>query len=187
MELNQLKDACKILGLNPKDFISLSEVEKGEIDYKAAYEQQRKLNEQILGNILEISKSFNNQLEKFGKNVSENMELQIKELKKSFDSLSQEVDDMKKSPMRQAKSATKVSVIEKAINQNNNGIKTYDLSDFHQRQEIKRWLGDKALEELQKGIDGGVYERAAMQLDANNRLSTDLAKKILDKDKILIK
>lgn len=188
MELNKLKEACKVLGLNHKDFISLSEVEKGVIDdYKVAYEQQRKINEQILNNISEISKSFDNQLQDFSKKVLENIENQIKEINKSVNSLSEEVDGMRKTPMRQAKSATKVSVIEKAVNQNNNGVKTYDLNDFRQKQEIKRWLGDKALEELQKGINGGTYERAAMQLDANGKLSTDLIKKILEQDKILIK
>lgn len=162
MDIKELKGACDILGLDFKEFVEVPEIEKGVTDYKAAYEQQKALNEKILGNIGEISKSFESKLQTFQNDVSQSITDQLKELKKSFGSLEEEVNGMKKSPMRQAKSATKVNVIEKAVNQNN-GVKTYSLSDMGSVRELKKYLGDKAIEDLQKGINNGLHERASLQ------------------------
>lgn len=185
MEINDLKNACSILGLDYKEFVAIPEVEKGVVDYKAAYEQQKALNEMILGNINEVSKSFDNKFEEFKSKFTEGLENKIKELTKSFDSVKGQVDEMKNTPMRKQKSATKVTVVEKAINQNGD-VKTFSLSDFGSLRELKRFVGDKAMEELQKGISGGVYEKAAIQLDASRMVSPDIAKKLFENDKILI-
>lgn len=188
MEIKDLQKACSILGLDYNQFIESPEIEKGveSIDYKALYEQQKALNEKILGNIGEISKSFDTQLDKFKTDVSKDMEGQIKELKKSFGTLKEEVDGMKKSPMRNAKSAKSVTVIEKAVNGNNNGMKTLNLNVPSDVRQLKNFLSEKAIEELSKGVQNGVYERASLQLDASRRISPDLVKKIMEQDKILI-
>lgn len=189
MDIRDLKNACSILGLDYKNFIEEpKEIEKGvkeEIDYKALYEQQKALNEKILGNIGEISKSFDSQLEGFKKDVSEELKNQIKDLEKSFGTLKEEVNGMKLSPMRNAKSAKSISVIEKAVNQNN-GIKTLNLKIPSDVKELKSFLSTKAIEELSKGIQNGIYEKASLQLDASRTLTSDLVKRILDQDKIFI-
>ena len=97
------------------------------------------------------------------------------------------MNDMKNTPMRKSKSATKVNVIEKAFAQQNNGVqKIFNINNFGEKKELKKLLGNKALEELQKGVNNGVYERAAMQLDASGFVTPDLAQQIFQKDKILI-
>lgn len=189
MDIKDLQKACSILGLDYNQFIESPEIEKGvgSIDYKALYEQQKALNEKILGNIGEISKSFDTQLDKFKTDVSKDMENQIKELEKSFGTLKEEVDGMKKSPMRNAKSAKSVTVIEKAVNGGgNNGMKTLNLNVPSDVRQLKDFLSQKAIEELSKGVENGVYERASLQLDASRRISPDLVKKIMEQDKILI-
>lgn len=188
MEIKDLKDACSILGLDYKEFVETAEVEKSVVaDYRALYEQQKALNEKILSNISEVSKSFSGKLESFQNEVTKSLKDQIKELTKSFGSLKEEMNDMKNTPMRKSKSATKVNVIEKAFAQQNNGVqKIFNISNFGEKKELKKLLGDKALEELQKGVNNGVYERAAMQLDASGFVTPDLAQQIFQKDKILI-
>lgn len=188
MDIKDLQKACSILGLDYNQFIESPEIEKGvgNIDYKALYEQQKALNEKILGNIGEISKSFDTQLDKFKTDVSKDMENQIKELEKSFGTLKEEVDGMKKSPMRNAKSAKNVTVIEKAVNGNNNGIKTLNLNVPADVRQLKNFLSEKAIEELSKGVQNGIYERASLQLDASHKITPDLVKKIMEQDKILI-
>lgn len=189
MNIKDLQKACSTLGLDYNQFIESPEIEKGveSIDYKALYEQQKSLNEKILGNICEISKSFDTQLDKFKTDVSEDMKSQIKELEKSFSTLKEEVDGMKKSPMRNAKSAKSVAVIEKALNGGgNNGMKTLNLNISSDVKQLKDFLSQKAIEELSKGVENGVYERASLQLDASRKISPDLVKKIMEQDKILI-
>lgn len=188
MDIKDLQKACSILGLDYNQFVESPEVEKGvgSIDYKALYEQQKTLNEKILGNIGEISKSFDTQLDKFKTDLSKDMENQIKELDKSFGTLKEEVDGMKKSPMRNAKSAKSITVIEKAVNGNNNGMKTFNLNIPADVRQLKNFLSEKAIEELSKGVQNGVYERASLQLDASHKITPDLVKKIMEQDKILI-
>lgn len=186
MEIEKLKDACSILGLDYEEFISIPEVEKGVVDYKAAYEQQKILNEMILSNIGEVSKSFEVKFEEFKNKFDEGLEGKIEELNKSFGFLKEEINEMKNTPMRKQKSATKVTVIEKALNQNNGAKKIFNLSDFTSTRELKRFLGDKAIDDLQKGVVDSIYEKAAIQLDASRTVSPDLIKKIFEKDNILI-
>lgn len=188
MNIKDLQKACSILGLDYNQFVESPEIEKGvgDIDYKALYEQQKALNEKILGNIGEVSKSFDTQLDKFKTDVSKNMENQIKELEKSFGTLKEEVDGMKKSPMRNAKSAKSVTVIEKAVSNNNQGMRTFNLNVPSDMRELKGFLSEKAIEELSKGVQNGIYERASLQLDASRKISPDLVKKIMEQDKILI-
>ena len=119
MNIEDLQKACSVLGLDYKQFAESSEIEKSvaanSVNYKALYEKQKELNEKLLGNIGEISKSFDTQLEKFQTNVSKEMGTQIKELEKSLDSLKGDMDTMKKAPMHSAKSAKSVTVIEKSV------------------------------------------------------------------------
>jgi len=189
MDIKDLQKACSILGIDYTQFVESPEVEKGVvgIDYKKLYEEQKALNEKILGNIGEISKSFDKQLDGFKSDISKNMESQIKELEKSFGTLKQEVDTMKSSPMRNAKSAKSVTVIEKAVNGGqNNGVRTLNLNVPADVKELKNFLASKAIEELSKGVQNGVYERASLQLDASKKITPDLVKKIMEQDKILI-
>lgn len=178
-KVENLQKACEILGLDYKEYASIPEVEKGIVDYKAAYEEQKALNEKILLNIGEVSKSFDNKFQKFRDDFDSNV---IKELKKSIEDLGKEVNTMKTSPMRNAKSATAVKVIEKSIGQSNKrNENTYDLQNFSDLKKLKSYLGDKAISDLQKGIQNSIYEKAALQLDARKRLSPDLIS-ILSKD-----
>ena len=188
VNINDLKKACSILGINHEQFIEAPEVEKGvgSIDYKALYLEQKALNEKILGNIGEISKSFDSQLVDFQKSISKNMETQIKELEKSFGTLKEEVNTMKKTPMRSAKTAKSVTVIEKAVSNNNQGMRTFNLNVPSDMRELKGFLSEKAIEELSKGVQNGIYERASLQLDASHKITPDLVKKIMEQDKIII-
>ena len=188
MDIKDLQKACSILGLDYNQFIESPEIEKGvgSIDYKTLYEEQKALNEKILGNIGEISKSFDAQFGNFKENISKNIKEQIKELEKSFGTLQEEVDTMKKAPMRSAKSAKSVTIIEKAVNGQNNGMKVLNLNVPADVRELKSFLSNKAIEELSKGVQNGVYERASLQLDASRTISPDLIKKIMEQDKILI-
>ena len=47
-------------------------------------------------------------------------------------------------------------------------------------------MGNKVVEDLQKGITNGLYERAALQLDANRNLTQELRDSLLSEDKVLI-
>ena len=194
MNIKDLEKACSILGIEDytqfvKPEIS-SEIEKGvnTIDYKALYENQKMLNEKILENVGEISKSFDNQLENFQKEFSEQMKKQVKELEKSFTTLENEVNNMKKSPMRNAKSAKSVTVIEKSVGEEQkNNIKTLNLNVPSDVRELKSFLSERAIDELSKGVQNGIYERASLQLDSSRKVSSDLVKKIMEQDKILIR
>lgn len=183
MEIKDFKNACDILGIDFKDFIETNEVEKSveDIDYKKLYENQKELNNQILGNILEISKSFDHKLEEFKESLN------IKEIQKSYDEMKKKVDNMKNSPVHNRKSVTNVNVIEKAVGENKQQTKNrYSLQDFNSRKRLKQYLGDKALEELQKGVQNSIYEQAALQLDAYNRLHPNMIQTLFDKDNIII-
>jgi len=190
MDIKDLQKACSILGIDYTQFVETSEIEKGvssgNVDYKKLYEEQKALNEKILGNIGEVSKSFGDQLEDFKKSIASNMKDKIEALEKSFKGIKDEVNDMKKSPMRNAKSARNITVLEKAANGNNHGMKTLNLNVPSDVKELKAFLSDKAIEDLSKGISDGVYEKAALQLDASRKISPDLIKKIMEQDKILI-
>jgi hypothetical protein len=187
MNIEDLKSACKVLGLNHEEFVSVPEIEKGVTDYKAAYEQQKMLNEKILSNIGEIAKSFDSKLESFQKDFNEGLEGKIEELSKSFNTLKEDVNGMKNTPMRNAKSAKSVTVLEKAVNGGgNNGMKTLNLNVPSDVRQLKDFLSQKAIEQLSKGVENGVYERASLQLDASRKISPDLVKKIMEQDKISI-
>lgn len=187
VNISDLKKACSILGIDHSQFVESPEIEKGvgNVDYKALYEEQKALNEKILGNIGEISKSFDTQLDTFKSTLSNNMDQKIKELEKSFGTLKEEVTTMKSTPMRKAKTAKSVTVIEKSVSQNN-GIKTYNLNIPSDVRDLKNFLSTKAIDELSKGVQNGVYERASLQLDASHKITPDLVKKIMEQDKILI-
>lgn len=89
--------------------------------------------------------------------------------------------------MHQAKSCTKVNVIEKAVQDKTQEAKnTYSISNPVSLKALKTFLGGKTMEFLQKGVSNSIYERAAMQLDANKCLTTEIANKLFELDKIKI-
>lgn len=190
MDIANLQEACQILGLNYEEFVEVPSVEKGVPDYKVLYEEQKALNEKILSNIGEISKSFESKLDGFKTDLGENWKGQISELQKSLTEVKKEVDDMKNTPVRSAKSATSVHVIEKAVGQQNSVIKNasqvFSLKDPASVKELKKCLQQKMMEDLEKGVVNGCYETAALKLDAYRTIPQEVAKAIYDRDKIYI-
>ena len=177
-DIKELKDACLILGLNPSDFIETSEVQKGvgDIDYKALYEEQKRLNIQIiqgLGNLPNV--------------ISEKLNITISEVQKSVNDISDKINVFEQSPLHRAKSCTKVNVIEKSVTDNENKAKqTYSLSNPASLKALKNFLGEKTIENLEKGVSNSIYEQAAMQLDATKNLNKKIADKLFEIDKIQI-
>lgn len=177
-DIKELKDACLILGLNPSDFIETSEVQKGvgDVDYKALYEEQKRLNIQIiqgLGNLPNV--------------ISEKLNVTINEVQKSVNDISDKINVFEQSPLHRAKSCTKVNVIEKSVTDNENKAKqTYSLSNPASLKALKNFLGEKTIENLEKGVSNSIYEQAAMQLDATKNLNKKIADKLFEIDKVQI-
>lgn len=188
MKIEELKSACDLLGLDYENFVEKpTEVEKGVegvIDYKKLYEDQLLLNQTILGNIGEISKSVDSKIEVFGQNILEKIEKELKEVTKSYISIQEEVREMKETPMRKEKTVKTVNVIEKSVNENR-GVKIFHLSNLGEKKQLKALLGNLALSELQKGVQNGIYEQAALQLDAGG-LDLNIQKHLLDNNKIQV-
>lgn len=177
-QISELREACNILGLNPNDFVEASEIEKGvdTVDYKVLYEQQKELNTQI---ILSLGK--------LPGIISENLTSQFSEIQKSVNGISDKINIFEQSPLHQAKSCTKVNVIEKAVQDKTQEAKnTYSISNPVSLKALKTFLGGKTMEFLQKGVSNSIYERAAMQLDANKCLTVEIANKLFEMDKIKI-
>ena len=177
-DIKELKDACLILGLNPSDFIETSEVQKGvgDVDYKALYEEQKRLNIQIiqgLGNLPNV--------------ISEKLNVTINEVQKSVNDISDKINVFEQSPLHRAKSCTKVNVIEKSVTDKENKAKqTYSLSNPASLKALKNFLGEKTIESLEKGVSNSIYEQAAIQLDATKNLNKKIADKLFEIDKIQI-
>ncbi|QIG63696.1 hypothetical protein DAC20_208 [Bacteroides phage DAC20] len=177
-DIKELKDACLILGLNPSDFIETSEVQKGvgDVDYKALYEEQKRLNIQIiegLGNLPNV--------------ISEKLNVTINEVQKSVNDISDKINVFEQSPLHRAKSCTKVNVIEKSVTDKENKAKqTYSLSNPASLKALKNFLGEKTIENLEKGVSNSIYEQAAIQLDATKNLNKKIADKLFEIDKIQI-
>lgn len=177
-DIKELKDACLILGLNPSDFIETSEVQKGvgDVDYKALYEEQKRLNIQIiqgLGNLPNV--------------ISEKLNVTINEVQKSVNDISDKINVFEQSPLHRAKSCTKVNVIEKSVTDKENKAKqTYSLSNPASLKALKNFLGEKTIENLEKGVSNSIYEQAAMQLDATKNLNKKIADKLFEIDKVQI-
>ena len=177
-DIKELKDACLILGLNPSDFIETSEVQKGvgDVDYKALYEEQKRLNIQIiqgLGNLPNV--------------ISEKLNVTINEVQKSVNDISDKINVFEQSPLHRAKSCTKVNVIEKSVtDKENKARQTYSLSNPASLKALKNFLGEKTIESLEKGVSNSIYEQAAMQLDATKNLNKKIADKLFEIDKIQI-
>lgn len=177
-DIKELKDACLILGLNPSDFIETSEVQKGvgDVDYKALYEEQKRLNIQIiqgLGNLPNV--------------ISEKLNITINEVQKSVNDISDKINVFEQSPLHRAKSCTKVNVIEKSVtDKENKARQTYSLSNPASLKALKNFLGEKTIESLEKGVSNSIYEQAAMQLDATKNLNKKIADKLFEIDKIQI-
>lgn len=177
-DIKELKDACLILGLNPSDFIETSEVQKGvgDVDYKALYEEQKRLNIQIiqgLGNLPNV--------------ISEKLNITISEVQKSVNDISDKINVFEQSPLHRAKSCTKVNVIEKSVtDKENKARQTYSLSNPASLKALKNFLGEKTIENLEKGVSNSIYEQAAIQLDATKNLNKKIADKLFEIDKIQI-
>ena len=92
-------------------------------------------------------------------------------------------EKMGASPLHNRKSFDKIKVLEKSFSgeQQNSAKATFSISS--QNKQLKNFLGDRMMEELQKGISNGIYEKAAMQFDATGVLNNDLINQIYQKDK----
>lgn len=182
-DIKELEDACKMLGLNPKEFLDTEEVSKGlnNIDYETLYNQEKELNIKILKSLNNIpsfiEKSFS---DKFSE---ENPK--IEEIQKSIDSIKDEMEILKESPLHKRKSCDSMSVIEKSLNRND-AKQTFKLSEGNSLKTLKKYLGNKTLLCLNKGIDNSIYEKAALQLDAQKTLLPELRKALYNSDKINI-
>ena len=75
-------------------------------------------------------------------------------------------------------------MIEKSVNENR-GVKTFHLNNLGEKKQLKVLLGNLALNELQKGVKDGIYEQAALQLDAGG-LDLNVQKHLLDNNKIQV-
>lgn len=172
---DELKAACSALGLNYNEFIEEPKtIEKGlgsGVDYENLYHQQLKVNQDLL---MAISNS-NNQITK-----------NFEEVQKGLNEINSQFEKMGASPLHNRKSFDKIKVLEKSFSgeQQNSAKATFSISS--QNKQLKNFLGDRMMEELQKGISNGIYERAAMQFDATGVLNNDLINQIYQKDKILI-
>lgn len=173
-DLQNLKEACKTLGLEYSEFIDMpEELEKGvSIDYKSLYESQKLANQQIL-----IA---------FG-NMSSSFDSKFNEIQKGINGIEEKFSIMKDSPMHQRKSISSVSAIEKGFNNEKKADLTFDLKNTSDLRALKKYLGDKMSIELEKGISDGFYQKAALMLDANKNLTRDLISELFNKDKILVK
>lgn len=179
---DKLKKACEYLNLNVSDYVEPSELEKSvqfdeNANYKALYEEQKNLNEQILMNMGNL-----------GQNLTEAVGLKFEELSKGLSDIHETMDILGESPIHKKKSFDRYTVIDKAVNQSvKDDIKSsYSISNVIQIKALKKYLGNKVVEDLQKGITNGLYERAALQLDANRNLTQELRDSLLSEDKVLI-
>lgn len=187
MDLKELKDACSLLGIDYNKFVEDPiELEKGvqEKNYKELYEEQLIINKTILGNIGEISKSFDSKIENFEKNILDTIKDELREITKAYSSVEEEIKEMKESPMRNSKTVKNVNVIEKSLG-GKNDLKTFSLDNNLEKKQLKKILGDLALNELSKGVKNGIYEQAALQLDAGN-IEFNIRKHLLDYNKIQV-
>lgn len=183
-----LKEACDILGLDYSKFIQTPEIEKGVsevVDYKKLYEEQKSLNIEIIESISNIPTITNDKIGENFKGLLDKMD-SIQELKKSVDSIQESISMMKDSPMHHAKSA-RLNVLEKSIDGSSNfNGKTYSLSNGVSIKALKKYLGNKTMESLEKGINNSIYEKAAMQLDANKTIVSEFRNILMKTDNIQI-
>lgn len=173
-DLQNLKEACKTLGLDYSEFIDMpEEIEKGVlIDYKSLYEAQKLANQQILAAFGNMSSSFNSK---------------FNEIQKGISGIEEKFSIMKESPMHQRKSISQISAVEKSFNNEKRADLTFDLKNVSDLRALKKYLGDKINVELEKGISDGFYQKAALMLDANKNLTRDFISELFNKDKILVK
>lgn len=184
-----LKEACNILGLDSSKFIQTPEIEKGvgseAVNYKKLYEEQKSLNIEIIKSISNIPTLTNDKIGENFKGLLDKMD-SIQELKKSVDLIQESINSMKESPMHYAKSA-RLNVLEKSVNENHNfNGQTYSLSNGVSIKALKKYLGGKTMECLEKGINNSIYEKAAMQLDANKTIIPELRNMLMKTDNIQI-
>lgn len=175
---SDLKLACKALGLDYKDFCdsSIDELEKGldTVDYKALYEEQVKLNQEIVLAIGKIPALFNTKFE---------------ELQKGFNTLNEDLTIFKESPMHQRKSVGGIYPVEKSFEGSNNKKykAIFDTKTYAGLHDLKKYLGNMVMQDLNKGVVNGFYEKAALTLDAKKCLPDIMVKELIDRDQILVK
>lgn len=175
IDKKELKAACEALGLNYNEFIEEPKtLEKGigeGTNFEALYYQQLEANQKLLA-------AIGSSNDKIAQN--------FQELQKGLSGLNSQLEQMSASPMHNRKSFDKIKVLEKSFTgeQQESARITYSLAN--QNKQVKNFLGDKMMEELQKGVKNGIYEKAAMQLDAIGSLDNSTISYILSNDKVLI-
>lgn len=197
-DINQLKEACEVLGLDYSAFVEpenqekkpqkkMKPVQKGitnpkpsvqvsqQIDYKALYEKQLQQNKELLGLLSEFNSSFKSQFSALEKGVSD---------------LNERFSKIESTPAHSPKSfRSKLQVVEKGFSGNQGNVdyqRALSMKNSRDVKELKAYLGNKMMEEFQKGVQNGFYEQAAMTLDSNGILTDKQINVILKQDKILI-
>ena len=199
----ELQEACKLFGLNYQDFVNVDNkkgpsqkqqirpIQKGvvapqgnrpnkpapsnNVNYKELYESQLEINKSLITTLGSLSISVNTN---------------FSELQKGLGDLDERFAKIEGTPAHQGKSRRgSIQVIEKSF-QGNEGVikanKTFNLSVKSEKQAVKSYLGQRMMEEFQKGVQNGFYEEAAMTLDSNGSLTDRQIETILKQDKILI-
>ena len=182
--ISELKEACKVLGLNFEDFVDTpKEIEKGvsdeSEDYKALYEEQKKLNQDLLIAIGKIPSSLGSQLEEIQKGFDE-----------SFSSLNEKLKLFEESPMHERKSVdnSRLRYLEKGHNGKNEDFNSvYDIRTKAGKDSLKKYLRNKLVEEIEKGVANGFYSQTALILDSNKVLPAATLERLKVSDNILIK
>lgn len=198
----ELQEACKLFGLNYQDFVNIDNkksssqkqqirpIQKGVVpsqgnrpnkpapssgvNYKELYENQLAINQSLITALGNLSISVNTN---------------FSEVQKGLDDIDERFSKLEGTPAHNGKSRRgSLQVIEKSF-QGNDGVraeKTFSLSVKSEKKAIKDFLGNKMMEEFQKGVQNGFYEEAAMTLDSNGNLTDRQIDTILKQDKILI-
>lgn len=156
---------------------------------------QEKLSEKIDSTFSQSNEGAVNILQEIQKSLTDVKEVkeqlsqlsELKEVLKGVQNISQEIENFKRSPIHQGKAFRSVQAVEKAVVQQNGGAnEVYSLSNPANVKQLKSILGQKMVEQLEKGVNNSVYERAAMQLDSSKTIAKQLRDSIFATDKILI-
>lgn len=176
VSLKELKESCKILGLDYKEFVDNSdELEKSSessINYKQMYQDQVELNHKLM---LEIAK------------MKQSQDSGLEEIQKGLSFIKDTMSALEVAPAHGGKSFNSMSVIEKSFLGNENDKSKAEMTiSIRNRKAVQDFLGKKMDEELSKGISDGFYGKAASLFDATNQINEDTIRKILEQDKVLI-
>ena len=177
-KIKELTEACNILGLDASEFVEIPEINKSveQIDYKTLYETQKALNIKIIETISKIPNI-----------ITDKIDVKVTEFQKSVDGINEKIAIFESSPLHKRKSISNVDVIEKGITKNNeNNTSQFSLANPFEIKKLKNFLGNKTIEALEKGVNNSIYEKAALQLDANKTLSDDIINRLFQTCKIQV-